>query len=137
MLQLIRHVAVIELEQLRICHDRANEPQDHAANGFREAAQLGRKYDNVYLELSGQPPQAINEIIKIMGSEKILFGTDWPFYPLAFPLAKVLLATENNPVDRQRILKTNAERLLAKFPQHNIEQGISLLKYIFNGLVSK
>ncbi len=82
---------------------------------FREAAYLGKKYENVYLELSGQPPQAIKEIINIMGSEKLLFGTDWPFYPIAFPLVKVLMATEDNPVTRERILKTNAERLLKKY----------------------
>jgi predicted TIM-barrel fold metal-dependent hydrolase len=106
-------------------------------DNFREAAQLGRKYENVYLETSGQPPAAINEIVNIMGSEKVLFGSDWPFYPIAFPLVKVLIATEKTPLVRERHLKTNAERLLAKFPSRTSEQGVSLMKYIFASLMGK
>ncbi len=101
---------------------------------FREAALLGKKYDNVYLELSGQPPQAIKEIINIMGDEKILFGSDWPFYPLAFPLAKVLLATEGNAISRERILRTNAQSILNKYPKQDIKKPISMINYLFSNI---
>ena len=81
---------------------------------FEEAARIGKKYENVYLELSGQPPQAIKKIISIMGSDKLLFGSDWPYYPVALPLAKVLLATEGNDTLREKLLYTNSKHLLQK-----------------------
>lgn len=80
---------------------------------FEEAAQIGKHHENVYLELSGQPPLAIKKIISIMGSDRLLFGTDWPYYPIALPLAKVLIATEGNDTVREKILYTNARRLIA------------------------
>lgn len=104
---------------------------------YKETAELGRKYENVYLELSGQPPHAIKEMIDIMGSEKLLFGSDWPFYPVAFPLAKVLIATEGNDKVREQILKTNAEHLLAKFPARKTQPGISIAKYLLSNLFGK
>ena len=41
-----------------------------------------------------------------------MFGSDWPFYPQAMGLAKVLLATENDAAARTRVLRGNATTLL-------------------------
>ena len=80
---------------------------------YKEAIQLSRQYEHVYLELSGQPPQVIKEMIKVNGSEKLFFGSDWPYYPSALPLAKVLLATEGMREGvREAILGKNAQRVL-------------------------
>ena len=54
------------------------------------------------------------ELIDRVGSERLLFGSDWPFYHLASSLAKVLLATEGRPDVRRAILHGNADRLLAR-----------------------
>ena len=43
----------------------------------------------------------------------MVFGSDWPFYPLAATLAKVLLVTEGTPDARAAILRDNAERIFA------------------------
>jgi predicted TIM-barrel fold metal-dependent hydrolase len=48
------------------------------------------------------------------GGERMLFGTDWPFYHLAASLAKVLIVTEGRPEARAALLRGNAERLLAR-----------------------
>jgi predicted TIM-barrel fold metal-dependent hydrolase len=40
-----------------------------------------------------------------------MMGSDWPFYHLALPLAKVLLATEGAPEVRRQVLHDNAARL--------------------------
>lgn len=80
---------------------------------YKTAMDLSKKYENVYLELSGQPPQVIEEMIQQNGYEKLLFGSDWPYYPSAIPLAKVLIATENERDEiRQGILGANASRVL-------------------------
>lgn len=80
---------------------------------YEEAMQLSKQYKQVYLELSGQPPQIIKEMIRKNGYEKLLFGSDWPYYPSALPLAKVLLATEGMKEEvREALLGKNALRLL-------------------------
>lgn len=80
---------------------------------YKEAMQLSKQYKQVYLELSGQPPQIIKEMIQKNGYEKLLFGSDWPYYPSVLPLAKVLLATEGMKEGiREALLGKNALRFL-------------------------
>jgi predicted TIM-barrel fold metal-dependent hydrolase len=47
-----------------------------------------------------------------VGADRLLFGSDWPFYHLAVTLAKVLIVTEGRPDDRYAILRGNADHLL-------------------------
>lgn len=79
---------------------------------YKKAIYLARKYPNVYLELSGQYPNSIKDIIKYADNNRILFGSDWPFYPIALPLAKTLLATEGNHKARKKIFYDNSKKLL-------------------------
>jgi len=79
---------------------------------FEYMANLGEKYDNTWLDLNGQPPQAIKKIIAIMGDERLFFGSDWPYYPIAISLAKILIATEGNKKTREKILSKNIKQLL-------------------------
>ncbi len=78
---------------------------------WEEALAIAKQYDHVYLELSGQPSQVIQKIIKTIGDDRLLFGSDWPYYPTTLPLAKVLLATEGKEKSREKILYTNASHL--------------------------
>jgi predicted TIM-barrel fold metal-dependent hydrolase len=85
----------------------------HAGSlSYKEAINIAFEYENVYLELSGQCPSSIKKMIKILGDDRLLFGSDWPYYPMAFPMAKVLLATEGKPKSREKIMKLNAKKLL-------------------------
>ncbi|MFH1538050.1 MAG: amidohydrolase family protein [bacterium] len=87
----------------------------HAAmNEFRKAIDIAERHYNVYLECSGQPPAHLKEMLDRLGDERLLFGSDWPVYPQALPMAKVLLATEDAPEARIRILRDNALKLLYK-----------------------
>ena len=83
-------------------------------NSYREAIQIAEKHPHVWLEVSGQPPAHLQEMINRLGSERLLYGTDWPIYPQAISLAKVLIATEGNQQARINILRDNARRLLDK-----------------------
>jgi hypothetical protein len=76
------------------------------------AIQLARKYQNVYLETSGQPASHIREAIQVAGGDKILFGSDWPLWDLAFPLNAVFEATNGDTVLRKIVLHKNAIRIL-------------------------
>lgn len=76
------------------------------------ALELALRYPNTYLEVSCQGVGALRRILEKADPERLLFGTDWPFYPLGFGLAKVLVATEGLGEVRRKILHDNAARLL-------------------------
>lgn len=76
------------------------------------AFELVKKYPNVWLETSSQSLSAIRAMVDGVPEDKILFGTDWPFYHQAIGLAKVLIATEHKRDLRHAILYANAARVL-------------------------
>jgi len=74
---------------------------------------LARKYDNAWLGIHGQSVTMLETMIRSTDNDRLLFGTDWPFYHLGASLAKVLITTETSsrkPL-RQKILRDNALRL--------------------------
>jgi len=83
-------------------------------SGARDVAQaipLAERYDNVWLGASCQGVTMLNEMLKRTGGERMLYGTDGPFYHLAVSLAKLLIVTENKPDARYAVLRGNALRL--------------------------
>jgi uncharacterized protein len=83
-----------------------------AMNQFRIAVEIAEKHSHVYLEVSGQPPAHLREMLDRLGPDRLLFGSDWPVYPQAIPMAKVLIATEGDPQARIKILRDNARKVL-------------------------
>lgn len=80
---------------------------------YKEAMHIAEGRESVYLELSGQTPSIIKEMIQKNGYDNLLYGSDWPYYPSALPLAKALIATEGMKGGvRDAILRKNAQRLL-------------------------
>jgi predicted TIM-barrel fold metal-dependent hydrolase len=78
-----------------------------------EAIGLYRKYKNAYLDLSCISVPQMRDVIDHGGDhDRLLFGSDWPFYHPILPLAKVLIVTEGRPELRKKILYDNAARLL-------------------------
>jgi predicted TIM-barrel fold metal-dependent hydrolase len=77
-----------------------------------EAIALARDYPNVWVEVASQSLPAIRKILASVPAERIMFGTDWPFYPQAIQLAKVLIASDNDVALRRKVLYANACRLL-------------------------
>ncbi|MFO0757522.1 MAG: amidohydrolase family protein [Byssovorax sp.] len=81
-----------------------------------EGLALQLRYPNVYLELSSQSLTMVREILRRGDQQRVVFGSDWPFYHQAIPLAKVLAATEGNPALRHKVLWENAAKLLGLPP---------------------
>ena len=106
---LIRHyvpaIAAYPRVQFLLGHAGARDVDDALA-----AAQ---QYPNVWLEIACQGATQLSGLLSALGAERLLFGSDWPFYPLAATLAKVLLVTEGKPEARAAILGGNAERMFA------------------------
>lgn len=78
----------------------------------REAIALSRRYRNAWLEISGLSLGQLREVLAEAEPDRILFGSDWPFYHPIMSLAKVLIATEGRPDLRRKVLHDNAARLL-------------------------
>lgn len=74
---------------------------------------LAKRYDNVWLELASQSLTNVERLVAEAPRDRVVFGTDWPFYPQSLGLAKVLIATEHDLPARHAILHDNAARLLA------------------------
>jgi len=81
------------------------------ARDVADAVTAAQQYPNVWLEIACQGATQLSEILATVGPERVLFGSDWPFYPLAPTLAKVLLVTEKSPSARAAILRENAARV--------------------------
>ncbi len=98
----------------------ANFPQlqfilGHAgARDFEGMLTLAQKYQNAWLGIHGQGLTNLDKMIAQTGGERLLFGTDWPFYHIGMSLAKVLIATDSaaRASIREKILRRNAEQLL-------------------------
>ncbi|MCP5067194.1 MAG: amidohydrolase [bacterium] len=85
--------------------------------GARDAAsalELALRYENAWLGIHGQGVTTLHEMLDATGGERMLFGTDWPFYHLAATLAKVLIITEGRQEQRDALLRGNAERLFGR-----------------------
>lgn len=85
--------------------------------GARDAAgmlELAERHENVWMGIHGQSVTNLDTMIRRLGGDRLLFGTDWPFYHLAATQAKVLIVTQDpgRSEIRHAILRGNAERLL-------------------------
>lgn len=76
------------------------------------ALELAQRYRNTWLEISSQGLAAVQQLVIDAPPDRLMFGSDWPFYHQGIPLAKLLLATEGRPDARRRILRDNARALL-------------------------
>jgi predicted TIM-barrel fold metal-dependent hydrolase len=75
-----------------------------------EAIELVKKYPNAYVECSSQAVSNVKRLVDELPTERILFGSDWPFYHQAIGLAKVFMAVPNDK-QRRAILHDNARQL--------------------------
>ncbi len=82
------------------------------ARDVAEALPLALRYDNAWLDTHGQGVTTLDTMLRRTGGERMLFGTDWPFYHLAASLAKLLIITESEPAKRAALLRGNAQKLL-------------------------
>lgn len=76
-----------------------------------KALAFADRYPNTYFELSCLGLPALRDVLDAVPAERILYGTDWPFYHQALTLARVLIATEGDEPLRRAVLHDNAARL--------------------------
>ncbi|WP_277422586.1 amidohydrolase family protein [Amphibacillus jilinensis] len=76
-----------------------------------ELIELMKRFPNTYTDISIQPSNNIKKLIDKIGSERILFGTDYPFVNHAFSIVSVLRATSDDE-QLKNIFSRNALRIL-------------------------
>ncbi len=86
----------------------------HFANGVESVISKAKELKNLYLETSiVSSPMIIKMGVKMCGSEKILFGSDFPYSDQELELEKVLRC-DISEKDKNNILFRNAVRLLGE-----------------------
>lgn len=81
------------------------------------ALDLAMEYPNLYVDTSWQPTETIGEAVRRIGSERILFGSDWPLLGenISIGIQRIRDCVETeliNQEDARRILGANAIKLL-------------------------
>lgn len=81
-----------------------------------EALAFADRYPNTMFELASLGLDVIRTVLDTVPADRIVYGTDWPFYHQALTLARVLIATDGDDALRRAVLHDNAARLLALAP---------------------
>ena len=87
----------------------------HSLHGdWAHAIELARDYPNAYLELTAVVDErgVLEAFVEGAGSEKIVFGTDFPWFSHFYYIGAVLGADITDE-DRRNVFHRNAERLLS------------------------
>jgi predicted TIM-barrel fold metal-dependent hydrolase len=84
-----------------------------AIQDWQAAVALGKKHPNLYFDIASQGITVLEQILKEISPQRVLFGTDWPFYPEATALAKVLIMTRQDSGLRRQLLRDTALTLLS------------------------
>jgi hypothetical protein len=83
---------------------------------YDQAVRFADRYPNTFFELSCLGLTALRHVLDVVPADRVLYGTDWPFYHQALTLARVLIATEDDRALRRAVLYDNATRLLDLAP---------------------
>ncbi len=75
---------------------------------------LGRKYPNVYADMSFQSASNIRKSFRQLGADRVLFASDFPFSIPKYSVRVGLKATANSASQRDNFFFGNAARLLGK-----------------------
>ena len=83
---------------------------------WREGMELAKKYGNIYYELTAthDDHDIIADLAKNVSSERMLFGTDLPWFTTYYGIGSIL-AADITDEERENIFYKNAERLSEKF----------------------
>ena len=79
---------------------------------MEQAVAYADRYPNTYFELASLGVDAVRTVLDRVPPDRVVYGTDWPFYHQALTLARVFIATDGDDALRRAVLHDNAARLL-------------------------
>jgi hypothetical protein len=97
---------------------RSSSSGTRARSSTARPSRIQKRHGNAWLEISGLSLGQLREVLDEADPDRVVFGSDWPFYHPVLPLAKVLIATEGRPELRRKVLHDNAARLLDGARRH-------------------
>ncbi len=83
-----------------------------------QAVRFADKYPNAWYDLSCLGLDGMRTVFEQVPHDRIMYGTDWPFYHQSLTLARVLMLTDGDERLRRAVLHDNAQRLLTPTPSH-------------------
>ncbi len=90
----------------------------HSGRGlwYREAFFLSRIHPNLYLEISGLPPQKLLDYFPEMEKhiDKFVYGSDWPGVKTIDANAETIKGLPLTEESKRKILHDNAARILER-----------------------
>ena len=102
-----------EVRKVAERHPQAPILMGHSCFGeVDKAMELAREFPNVYMELTAayRVSGIIEEMVAVAGSEKVLFGSDLPWFDQHYGIGCIIFAHISDE-DRRNILYRNAARL--------------------------
>lgn len=104
------HPAVVGI--LALAHPGLTVIMAHMGQGyFQEAIDAARQAGNLVLETSGESPFHVEMAVTALGAERVVYGTDTPFFPIPEG-QRIVREAKISPADRDRIMGGNAARIL-------------------------
>ena len=94
---------------------RTNFVMAHSAGfgGHQEAIAVARHQDNLYVDTASNGyPDIISNVVRELGPERVLYGSDHPTLPFGFELGKIVKYAHLNSEQLDLILGRNLARLL-------------------------
>jgi len=86
----------------------------HAAiTQYKRSIELFASHRNVYVDVSFQSPGNIRELIRALGPERVMYGSDWPWGDRRANIASVKAACRGDKGLERLLFHDNAARLLA------------------------
>lgn len=90
----------------------------------REAAAVGADIANLYYDVSGlATPDAIDELVALVGAERVLFGSDHPYSPIGFEIEKLVRWTRLPYEGLAAVAGGNAQRLFGLATDDAVQRG--------------
>jgi len=117
----IKYGDPIHLDDVAVDFPRLSLLMCHCGRPFwyEQAFGLARLHRNIYMEISGLPPQKLltyfPELERV--ADKVIFGSDWPGISRLGPNIEAIRALPLSPVTKEKILGGNAARLLQLAPR--------------------
>jgi predicted TIM-barrel fold metal-dependent hydrolase len=79
---------------------------------IQAAINTARRLDNIYLETSGMPMHTkIKEAIRLLGENRVMYGSDTPFHEPAVEIQRICSADLNSR-ELERVFYSNAKEIL-------------------------
>lgn len=61
---------------------------------YQEMAEISTHYQNTYLQYDGLPAHILKQMLRKVDTERVVYGSDWPTFPMPLQLVRTLIATE-------------------------------------------